>query len=150
MDNYTVENCTVMGEAQKRNFAKLPKVKYFRLQSRGAVGTLKDLHERKVGGWAILVALENGNGLRLASDIAFAPGMKFQCGYATKDEAFKAAMDFKAKWGMPTSAKGKKTEEEKAKAVKEATDAAVGKIIDALKAMGLSEEAVKAIVAKAN
>ena len=49
-----------------------------------------------------------------------------------------------------TSARGKKAEEEKAKAVKDATEAAVGKIIDALKAMGLSEEAVKAIVAKAN
>lgn len=150
MDNYTVENCTVMGEAQKRNFAKLPKVKYFRVQSRGAVGTLNDLHERKVGGWAILVALENGNGLRLASDVALEFGMKFKCEYATKEDAFKAAMDFKAKWGMPTSAKGKKTEEEKAKAVKAATEEAVGKIVAALKAMGLSDEAVRAIVAKAN
>lgn len=145
-ENYTVANCTVMGEAQKRNYSKLPKVKYFRVNSRGAVGTLKDMHERKVGAWAVLVALEGGNGLRLASDVALEYGMKFKCEFATKDDAFKAAMEFKAKWGVPTSAKGKKSEEDKAKAVSDT----ISNIRNAMKAMGLTDAAIDAIIAKAN
>ena len=150
MENYTVENCTIMGEAQKRNFAKLPKIKYFRVQSRGAVGTMENRKDRKVGAWAVLVDCGDNKGLRLVTDVAYGMGMVVKGEFKTRDDAFKAAMEYKAKWGMPTSAKGKKTEEEKAKAVKAATEEAVGKIVAALKAMGLSEDAVKAIIAKAN
>lgn len=145
-EEYTTENCTAMGTAQPRNFAKLPKVKYFRVQSRGAVGTLKDRQERKVGAWAVLVAIEGGNGLRLASDVAFEHGMTFKCEFATKDDAFKAAMDFKAKWGVPTS----KTAKAKDEAVGKAKDEVISKMREGLIGMGMKAEMVEVIIQNLN
>lgn len=145
-ENYTTSNCTTMGEAQKRNFSKLPKVKYFRVQSRGAVGKMTERHERKCGAWAILVALEGGNGLRLASDVAFEHGMVFKCEFATKDEAFKAAMEFKSKWGVATSKTGKAKDE----AVTKAKEEVVANMRNALLAMGMKSEMVEVLMANVN
>ena len=99
-ENYTVNDCTVMGEGTKRDFSKLPKVKYFRVQSRGGVGTIKNFKAREVGAWAVLVCLDGAKELRLASDVLFEYGMKFKTEYKTQDEAFKAAMKFKSEWGV--------------------------------------------------
>lgn len=145
-EKYTSENCTAMGMAQKKNYTKLPKVKYFRVQSRGAVGKMDARHERKVGAWAVLVALEGGNGLRLASDVAFEHGMVFKCEFATKDEAFKAAMDFKAKWGVATSKSGKAKDEAVAKAKVEVAE----NMRNAMLAMGLKAEMVDVLMANLN
>ena len=145
-EDYTTENCTSMGTAQLRNFSKLPKVKYFRVQSRGAVGTLKNRQERKTGAWAVLVAIEGGNGLRLASDVAFEYGMVFKCEFATKDAAFKAAMEFKAKWGIPTS----KTAKAKDEAVRKAKDEVVSKMREGLIGMGMKAEMVEVIINNLN
>lgn len=107
-ENYTVADITTMGSARKRDFSVLPKIKYFTVQSRGAVGTLKDLHERKVGAWTILVRVEGEKIDRLASDILFREGMKYKCEYATKEEAYKVAMKFKSEWGVEKEKKDKK------------------------------------------
>lgn len=145
-EDYTTENCTAMGTAQPRNFSKLPKVKYFRVQSRGAVGTLKDRQERKIGAWAVLVAIEGGNGLRLASDVAFEYGMTFRCEFATKDEAFNAAMNFKAKWGVPTN----KTAKAKDEAVRKAKDEVISKMREGLIGMGMKAEMVEVLFQNLN
>ena len=107
-ENYTVENITKAGTAQKRNFSKLPKIKYFRVQSRGAVGTIKNRHDRKVGAWAVLVMVEGAQDLRLVTDVAYEFGMNVKGEYSEKQKAYDAAMEFKAKWGKATSAKAKK------------------------------------------
>lgn len=137
-ENYTIADITTMGTAKKRDFSVLPKIKYFTVQSRGAVGTLKDLHERKVGAWTILVRVEGEKIDRLASDILFHEGMKYKCEYATKEEAYKVAMKFKAEWGKVVE----KAKKEKKPAVK------VANIKDAI-IKELGEDYWNEIVAKA-
>ena len=107
-ENYTVENITKAGKAQKRNFGKLPKIKYFRVQSRGSVGTMDNRHDRKVGAWAVLVMVEGAQDLRLVTDVAYEFGMNVKGEYAEKQKAYDAAMEFKAKWGKATGAKAKR------------------------------------------
>ena len=107
-ENYTVENIVTAGKAQKRNYSNLPKIKYFRVQSRGAVGAMKNRHDRKVGAWAILVMVEGAQELRLVTDIAYEFGMNVKGEYNEKQKAYDAAMEFKAKWGKDSSAKAKK------------------------------------------
>lgn len=134
--------------AVKKNLSKLPKVEAASIHVAGNKGKVSD-GVLKASAFVIMVKA-NGE-WRPENEWLHRAGMKTaRRVYTDIDKARAAKAEIKAKWGMPTTAKGKKTEEEKAKAVKDATEAAVRKIIDALKAMGLSEEAVKAIVSKAN
>lgn len=97
--NSTLADITRMGTACKKDVAKLPEVAYFRVQSRGATGALKDLHDRKVGAWAVLVSCKDGKGLRLVSDVAYEHGMKIKGEFATREEAIEAGKKMVATWG---------------------------------------------------
>lgn len=101
---------TAAGKAVKKDFSLLPKIAYFKVQSRGLVGALKNRHERSVGAWAVLVAPEGGSGLRLASDIAREKGMVFKCEFKTYDDAVEAGKKWRNEWG-----KEKVKKEQKAK-----------------------------------
>lgn len=141
--NYTIENCTVMGAAQKRNYSKLPKVKYFRVQSRGLVGSMSNRHERKTGAWSVLVSCEGENGLRLVTDISAQHGMLIKGEFATKEQAFAAAMEYKNKWGVATSASGKKSQQKTEEAVKAAQQVMLESFI---KNMGVTEEMARQVL----
>jgi len=103
--NSTVADITVMGEASKKDLSKLPEVAYFRVQSRGATGTLKDLHDRKVGAWALLVSCKDGKGLRLATDVAYEFGMKLKGEFKTREEAIEAGKKAISAWGKAVEKK---------------------------------------------
>ena len=103
--NSTIADITVMGEASKKDLSKLPEVAYFRVQSRGATGTLKDLHDRKVGAWALLVSCKDGKGLRLATDVAYEFGMKLKGEFKTREEAIEAGKKAISAWGKAVEKK---------------------------------------------
>lgn len=123
--NSTVADITVMGEASKKDLSKLPEVAYFRVQSRGATGTLKDLHDRKVGAWALLVSCKDGKGLRLATDVAYEFGMKLKGEFKTREEAIEAGKKAISAWG--------KVPEKKATKAKGPTRAELASEIEELK-----------------
>ena len=126
--NSTVETITQMGEASKVNYRQLPEVAYFRVQSRGAVGTLKTLHDRKVGAWALLVSCKDGKGLRLVSDVGYEHGMKIRGEFKTREEAVAAGLKYKEKFG-------KHVAEEKAPKAKKPTKAELEDEVATLKCM---------------
>lgn len=103
--NSTMADITTMGAASKKDLSRLPEVAYFRVQSRGATGTLKDLHDRKVGAWALLVSCKDGKGLRLVSDVAYEHGMKLKGEYATREEAIEAGKKAISAWGKAVEKK---------------------------------------------
>ena len=110
-NNSTLADITTRGTAQKVNYAVLPEVAYFRVQSRGATGTLKDLHDRKVGAWAVLVSCRDGKGLRLVTDVGYEHGMKLRGEFRTREEAIEAGKKYMEKFGKQvekaaTKAKG--------------------------------------------
>lgn len=98
-NNSTLADITTRGTAQKVNYAVLPEVAYFRVQSRGATGTLKDLHDRKVGAWAVLVSCKDGKGLRLVTDVGYEHGMKLRGEFKTREEAIEAGKKYMEKFG---------------------------------------------------
>ena len=100
--NSTVDNCTTMGTASKVNYKELPEIMYFKVQSRGAVGTLKTLHDRKVGAWAVLVNCKDGKGLRLVTDVGYEHGMKIRGEFKTRGEAVEAGLKYREKFGKAT------------------------------------------------
>ena len=97
--NSTAEDTTKRGDAKKINYAVLPEIAYFRVQSRGATGTLKDLHDRKVGAWALLVSCKDGKGLRLVTDVGYEYGMKLKGEFKTREEAIAAGKKYLEKFG---------------------------------------------------
>ena len=97
--NSTIADITTRGAAAKINYAALPEVAYFRVQSRGATGTLKDLHDRKVGAWAVLVSCKDGKGLRLVTDVGYEFGMKLKGEFRTREEAIEAGKKYLEKFG---------------------------------------------------
>lgn len=133
--------------AVKKNLSKLPKVEAASIHVAGNKGKVSD---GVLEASAFVIMVKANGEWRPENEWLHRAGMKTARRVYTDIEKAREAKAEIKKWGMPTSTKGKKNEEDKAKAVKEATEAAVGKIVAALKAMGLSEEAVKAIVAKAN
>lgn len=106
--NSTMADITVMGAASKKDLSKLPEVAYFRVQSRGATGALKDLHDRKVGAWALLVSCKDGKGLRLATDVAYEFGMKLKGEFKTREEAIEAGKKAISAWGKAVEKKAVK------------------------------------------
>ena len=106
--NSTMNTITARGEATKVNYHALPEVAYFRVQSRGAVGTLKDLHDRKVGAWALLVSCKDGKGLRLVSDVGYEHGMKIRGEFATREAAIEAGKKYQEKFGKAVKSETKK------------------------------------------
>lgn len=132
-DIYTIDNCTAMGEAKKKNLSALPKVKYFRVQSRGMIGKMDARKDRSVGAWAVLVALEGGNGLRLVTDVAYEYGMIIKGEFKTKEEAFEAAMKIKNTWGCGKSVKNP------------GVSAEFQKLVAGLKAAGFTDEQIEAL-----
>lgn len=132
MTNSTIADITRMGMACKKDVSKLPEVAYFRVQSRGATGALKDLHDRKVGAWAVLVSCKDGKGLRLVSDVAYEHGMKIKGEFATREEAVAAGKKMVEAWGK----KAEKSEKAKGptKAELAAQVAALQAQIEAMKA----------------
>lgn len=106
--NSTVADITVMGAASKKDLSRLPEVAYFRVQSRGATGTLKDLKDRKVGAWALLVSCKDGKGLRLATDVAYEFGMKLKGEFKTRSEAIEAGKKAISAWGKAVEKKAPK------------------------------------------
>lgn len=130
---YTINECTAMGEAHKKNLSALPKVKYFRVQSRGMVGKMDARKDRSVGAWAVLVALEGGNGLRLVTDVAYEYGMIIKGEFKTKEQAFEEAMKIKNTWG-------------KIKGVsKPGVTQEFQKLVAGLKAAGFTDEQIEAL-----
>lgn len=111
--NSTMMDITVMGNASKIDYKKLPEVAYFKVQSRGATGTLKDLHDRKVGAWALLVSCKDGKGLRLMTDVAYEFGMKIKGEFKTREEAIEAGKKAVEKWGKLTATVEKKVKKSK-------------------------------------
>ena len=109
-NNSTMADITTMGAASKKDLSKLPEVAYFRVQSRGATGTLKDLHDRKVGAWALLVSCKDGKGLRLATDVAYEFGMKLKGEFKTREEAIEAGKKAISAWGKVIEKKATKAE----------------------------------------
>lgn len=103
IQNSTIDNCTQMGTASKVNYKKLPEIMYFKVQSRGAVGTLKDLHDRKVGAWAVLVNCKDGKGLRLVTDVGYEHGMKIRGEFKTRYEAVEAGLKYRDKFGKASA-----------------------------------------------
>ena len=93
-NNSTLADITTRGAATKVNYSKLPSVAYFRVQSRGATGTLKDLHDRKSGAWAVLVSCKDGKGLRLVTDVGYEYGMKLKGEFKTREEALAAGKKY--------------------------------------------------------
>lgn len=115
--NSTMMDCTAAGEACKRDWSKLPKICYFRIQSRNKVGAIKSRHERSCGAWALLVSCDDHKGLRLASDVGYEYGMVFKCEFKDRESAISAGKDYQAKWGVAkpkAEPKPKKSAEEKA------------------------------------
>lgn len=106
--NSTMADITTMGAASKKDLSKLPEVAYFRVQSRGATGALKDLHDRKVGAWALLVSCKDGKGLRLATDVAYEFGMKLKGEFKTREEAIEAGKKAISAWGKAVEKKAAK------------------------------------------
>lgn len=108
--NTTVNTVTAKGaDASKYDPSKLPEVAYFRVQSRGLVGTYKGgLSERKVGAWTLLVSCRDGKGLRLATDVAFEYGMKFRGEFKSCQEAHDAGHACLKKWGKAVEKKAPK------------------------------------------
>lgn len=123
--NSTMADITTMGAASKKDLSKLPEVAYFRVQSRGATGALKDLHDRKVGAWALLVSCKDGKGLRLATDVAYEFGMKLKGEFKTREEAIEAGKKAISAWG--------KVIEKKATKAKGPTKAALAAEVEELK-----------------
>lgn len=107
-NNSTMADITTMGAASKKDLSKLPEVAYFRVQSRGATGALKDLHDRKVGAWALLVSCKDGKGLRLATDVAYEFGMKLKGEFKTREEAIEAGKKAISAWGKAVEKKAAK------------------------------------------
>lgn len=107
-NNSTMADITTMGAASKKDLSKLPEVAYFRVQSRGATGALKDLHDRKVGAWALLVSCKDGKGLRLATDVAYEFGMKLKGEFKTREEAIEAGKKAISAWGKVIEKKAAK------------------------------------------
>ena len=145
--NYTTENCTAMGNSQTRNYAKMPKIKYFRVQARGAVKDkdTKQWKDRANGAWAVLVCLEGSSELRLVTDVAREQGMFTIKGeFKTKQDAFDAAMQYKAKWGVATSKSGKKREDDKKQT--EATERE--NMVKAMRALNMSDDLINAVLAQ--
>lgn len=124
MNDSTMTDATVLGAgAGKFNPAALPEIAYFRVQSRGAVGSYKNgLAARKVGAWALLVSCKDGKGLRLASDVLFEKGMKGKCEFATYAEAVEAGKKAKAAWGKAKAEKAEKKQKTVAEMVAEMND----------------------------
>jgi len=108
--NSTLADITAMGKTAARfDASALPEVCYFRVQSRGAVGTYKHgLKERAVGAWAVLVSCKDGKGLRLATDVAFERGMRVKGEFKTREEAIAAGKDMISEWGKANVAKAEK------------------------------------------
>lgn len=106
--NSTVADITTMGAASKKDVSKLPEVAYFRVQSRGATGALKDLKDRKRGAWALLVSCKDGKGLRLATDVAYEFGMKLKGEFNTREEAIAAGKKAISAWGKAVEKKESK------------------------------------------
>ena len=134
-ENSTMVTIVTMGEASKVNYAKLPEVAYFRVQSRGATGNLRELHDRKVGAWSVLVSCKDGKGLRLVTDVAYEFGMKIKGEYKTREEAIEAGKKFIEKWGKKTAKKESKPKK-----------SAFEKLSDGV--AGLSEDEKKVLLAK--
>lgn len=106
--NSTIADITTMGSASKVNYHALPEVAYFRVQSRGATGTLSDLHDRKVGAWAVLVSCKDGKGLRLVTDVGYEHGMKLKGEFKTREEAIEAGKKAISAWGKAVEKKATK------------------------------------------
>lgn len=106
--NSTMADITTMGAASKKDLSRLPEVAYFRIQSRGATGTLKDLKDRKRGAWALLVSCKDGKGLRLATDVAYEFGMKLKGEFNTRKEAIEAGKEAISAWGKVIEKKATK------------------------------------------
>lgn len=130
----------------KMNKGKLPRVEWFRVDVDGGTGTAETWHET---GYRIIVKLQGIEGEYATSTVAAAYGMKVKRIYKTVESAKADGFKFKKEWGRSTSKAGQKKEEEKQKAVDEATNVVINKMRASLKVMGLSDSAIDAIIAQA-
>lgn len=139
--NSTLADITVAGSACKKNYSKLPKVCYFRVQSRNKVGTIKTRHERATGAWALLVSCDDGKGLRLVSDVGYEYGMVIKAEFKTREEAIAAGKEYQAKWHVKTTSSEERKEENERKA----REKRMAKLAEDF---GMSVEELKAKLAK--
>jgi hypothetical protein len=130
----------------KMNKCTLPRVEWFRVDVDGGTGTAVTWHET---GYRIIVKLQGIEGEYATSTVAAAYGMKVKRIYKTAEEAKADGFKFKKEWGRSASKAGQKREDEKQKAVDEATNAVIDKMRTTLKAMGLFDTAIDAIIAQA-
>ena len=147
--DYSVNNITELGEKTKRNYSELPVIDFFRIDIGGVSDTdTKTQKGRHVTVYEIMVQCHGCGHFRRDTDVAGEKGMKLpHNSYKTKEAAFAAALEYKAKWGKPTSKSGKKSEEAKTKAVEEAKTQLLDNLRSALSKMGLNDVAINAIIA---
>ena len=137
----------VKNDGNTLNCSKLPKVQYFKVQVQGVTG---NKGERHATGYLVLVKCENQSEVVNAPDIAARFGMRLKHNsFRTREAAIAGGKEYADKWGRPTSKTAKKHEEDKQKAIDDATKAVLDKMRQSLKAMGLSDAAVEVIINKA-
>ena len=135
------EITTVAEQGVTLNASKLPKVQYFRVQLAGVTGK-KD--ERRATRYLVMVKCEGVNELTNAPDIAARHGMKLKHNsFTTREAAIAGGKEYADKWGKATSKAGK----EKESAIEKATAQVVATMTAKLKDMGLSADAINAIIA---
>ena len=141
------EITVVQNDGNTLNCSKLPKVQYFKVQVQGVTGKKG---ERHATGYLVLVKCENQSELVNAPDIAARFGMKLKHNsFRTREAAIAGGKEYADKWGKPTSKTAKKREEDRKKAIDDATKAVLDNMRQSLKAMGLSDAAVEVIISKA-
>ena len=141
------EITVIKNDGNTLNCSKLPKVQYFKVQVQGVTGKKG---ERHATGYLVLVKCENLSELVNAPDIAARFGMRLKHNsFRTREAAIAGGKEYADKWGRPTSKTAKKREEDKQKAIDDATKAVLDNMRQSLKAMGLSDAAVEVIISKA-
>lgn len=105
--NATMDDRTTLATWAKYDPAKLPVIKFFKIDSRGGIGGKKNFHERKCGAFALLVSCADGRGLHLASDTLARHGMRTKCEFATFTDALEAGRKMQATWGFAKAPKAK-------------------------------------------
>ena len=142
-----INTITTLAEDANRNYGKLPVIDYFDIDIVGVTGKCG---ERHITGFAIKVQCHGDGRVRLATDVAAEYGMKLPKNIirvkdgdeeGAKKEAYKLALEYKAKWGKAKSAAGKAKEEAVAKAKTELVE----QIAQKMREIGLSEEAIKTL-----
>lgn len=137
----------IIVDAVQKRLVNLPKAECASIHIDGNKGKVSD---GKLTATAFIIMVKCNGEWRPENEWLHRAGMKTARRVYTDINKAKAAKEeIVKKWGVPTSSQGKKREEEKQRAADEATKAAMEKVRASLKALGMSDEAVNAIIANA-